>query len=261
MHIFCRETEAHLELHPHLPGDEKSGGSLITPDLWLKNCQSPDSNRITSPTASPPPNHQPSQIPLISVAPASKLMPVADAKKPNRNKIQKKHHRKRQPINYSVYNDKTDDDLPQDLSVRQPSNETPAKEVRVKPIDGFVANSNPHRFYQPTSVNQRSDLPTVTVLVPYPVVVPFPVPIPIPIPLGGLLTKQKDHQNDGVNEKIVVDDEKIEEESTKVVDGCDVEDLVVVGDEVKMSGRPLRKRKRLLDGKTRVLNKKKSLVV
>lgn len=48
MHIFCRETQAHLEFHPHLlPTGSSSniiaGGSssLITPDLWLRDCKTP----------------------------------------------------------------------------------------------------------------------------------------------------------------------------------------------------------------------------
>lgn len=41
MQIFIKETQAHLEMNPHLM--EKSagcGGNLITPELWLKNCRS-----------------------------------------------------------------------------------------------------------------------------------------------------------------------------------------------------------------------------
>lgn len=39
MQIFCRETEAHLQMHPHL-NDLKpaSSSGLITPDLWLRDC-------------------------------------------------------------------------------------------------------------------------------------------------------------------------------------------------------------------------------
>ncbi|KAL7032903.1 hypothetical protein ACKWTF_007425 [Chironomus riparius] len=39
MQIFCRETQAHLELNPHLKDKNESGEGLITPDLWLKNCR------------------------------------------------------------------------------------------------------------------------------------------------------------------------------------------------------------------------------
>ncbi|CRK99316.1 CLUMA_CG012697, isoform A, partial [Clunio marinus] len=49
MQIFCRETQAHLELNPHLKETKEVGESLITPDLWLKNCRS----RSPSPDALP----------------------------------------------------------------------------------------------------------------------------------------------------------------------------------------------------------------
>ncbi|XP_077294476.1 sine oculis-binding protein isoform X2 [Arctopsyche grandis] len=99
MHIFCRETQAHLDLNPHLVNvNSSSSASLITPDLWMKNCKSrsvsPTSDRsispvtesanlplspktatVVSPTVTTSPqigNKQ--QLPVISVAPNSKLM-------------------------------------------------------------------------------------------------------------------------------------------------------------------------------------------
>ncbi|KAF7385795.1 hypothetical protein HZH66_011637 [Vespula vulgaris] len=47
MNIFCRETETHLALHglTAIPSsDSGKGGGLITPELWLRNCQSPRSS-------------------------------------------------------------------------------------------------------------------------------------------------------------------------------------------------------------------------
>lgn len=90
MHIFCRETQAHLDLNPHLV-NASSSSNLITPELWLKNCKSrsasPNSERSGSPNvenvalkASNPEKleahktHNRSPIPLISVAPTAKLM-------------------------------------------------------------------------------------------------------------------------------------------------------------------------------------------
>ncbi|KAK7075619.1 hypothetical protein SK128_020730 [Halocaridina rubra] len=68
MQIFCRETEAHLQMHPHL-NDLKpaSSSGLITPDLWLRDCSQnsevdsgPEGdNQIESPT-SPAPATSPS---------------------------------------------------------------------------------------------------------------------------------------------------------------------------------------------------------
>ncbi|KFM64397.1 hypothetical protein X975_01069, partial [Stegodyphus mimosarum] len=46
MQIFCKETQAYLQMNPHLqeetnknPGS--TGSKLITPDLWLRDCQEP----------------------------------------------------------------------------------------------------------------------------------------------------------------------------------------------------------------------------
>ncbi|XP_043487223.1 putative uncharacterized protein DDB_G0277255 isoform X3 [Polistes fuscatus] len=51
MNIFCRETETHLALHglTAIPPSDSGkggggGGALITPELWLRNCQSPRSS-------------------------------------------------------------------------------------------------------------------------------------------------------------------------------------------------------------------------
>lgn len=91
MQIFCKETQAHLDMNPHLKEKGKgSSNNLITPDLWMKNCRSrsvsPKSDRSKSsspplsssiPTSPPPPITVASRSilkPLITVAPPSKLM-------------------------------------------------------------------------------------------------------------------------------------------------------------------------------------------
>ncbi|XP_053679657.1 sine oculis-binding protein homolog B [Anopheles nili] len=92
MQIFCNETQAHLEMNPHLKEKSTSAGSLITPELWMKNCKScsmsPISDRSesvspvpsipirSSPEPSPVALHSPTPAkkPLISVAPPSKLL-------------------------------------------------------------------------------------------------------------------------------------------------------------------------------------------
>lgn len=272
MHIFCRETEAHLELHPHLPGEDKSGGSLITPDLWLKNCKSPDS-RTPSPVGSPKPQENQ---PLISVAPPSKLMPITDTDvKRHKNKMQRKH-RKRQPVSYNVYKTDINTELPQDLRVRQPASESISSDGRVKHPE--TPANNPiypnTRFYRPGErpanlnlgaglIRHPADLPPVTVLVPYPIVIPFPLPIPIPIPLFGLKTKEETATKEDNNKP------DLEATSTALaaVNGSSKEEEVVENlvsdDEDVRNGisRPLRKRKRLTDSKPRILNKKKTVAV
>ncbi|XP_055853993.1 sine oculis-binding protein homolog A isoform X2 [Episyrphus balteatus] len=106
MQIFCKETQAHLDMNPHLcdKGLETASGSggLITPDLWLRNCRSrsasPASTVSVSPSpATPTPQLIPTQPhkPLISVAPVSKLM----SKSPGimNNRQSPKHSRKKRP--------------------------------------------------------------------------------------------------------------------------------------------------------------------
>ncbi|XP_030375396.1 sine oculis-binding protein homolog [Scaptodrosophila lebanonensis] len=98
MQIFCNETQAHLDMNPHLRDQAASGDStsLITPDLWMRNCRSRSASPASTISVSPgpllsgsinnchsnialkrsspsdtPPNHSK---PLISVAPVSKLL-------------------------------------------------------------------------------------------------------------------------------------------------------------------------------------------
>ncbi|EAA00766.4 AGAP011815-PA, partial [Anopheles gambiae str. PEST] len=98
MQIFCNETQAHLEMNPHLKEKSTSAGkvtglrTLITPELWMKNCKScsispvSDRSESVSPVpslpvrSSPEPSPvllrspTPAKKPLISLAPASKLL-------------------------------------------------------------------------------------------------------------------------------------------------------------------------------------------
>ncbi|XP_015908794.1 sine oculis-binding protein homolog [Parasteatoda tepidariorum] len=46
MQIFCRETQAYLQMNPHLQEETSknignANSKLITPDLWLRDCQEP----------------------------------------------------------------------------------------------------------------------------------------------------------------------------------------------------------------------------
>lgn len=89
MHIFCRETQAHLDLNPHLV-NASSTSNLITPDLWLKNCKSRSTSPTSEKSGSPNPENmtvskptektesakpqRKSPLPLITIAPTAKLM-------------------------------------------------------------------------------------------------------------------------------------------------------------------------------------------
>lgn len=87
MQIFCRETQAHLDMNPHLKDKSQEEGllieivlsfkflskrffildSLITPAMWLKNCRSR--------TPSPSSDHSGIPSPVISVKPATVTKP------------------------------------------------------------------------------------------------------------------------------------------------------------------------------------------
>lgn len=87
MHIFCRETQAHLDLNPHLV-NASSTSNLITPELWLKNCKSRSTSPTSEKSGSPNPENmstkppektetqkqRKSPVPLITIAPTAKLM-------------------------------------------------------------------------------------------------------------------------------------------------------------------------------------------
>uniref|UniRef100_T1HAE0 Sine oculis-binding protein homolog n=1 Tax=Rhodnius prolixus TaxID=13249 RepID=T1HAE0_RHOPR len=94
MNIFCKETQAHLELHPHLregansgQGSSDSGGgnaNLITPELWMRDCrsQSPDTDRSATPPRIPSP--------LVEIKTSPRRNQVVTDKKSSREGIKKK---------------------------------------------------------------------------------------------------------------------------------------------------------------------------
>ncbi|KAK6620693.1 hypothetical protein RUM43_010988 [Polyplax serrata] len=103
MNIFCKETEAHLQLHPHLQGLGSTGNGkgnasvrLITPELWLRDCrsESPLSDRSVSPSEN---NSTPIEIKVVMRPPnetpqtAVKPPPSLEITKVDR----KGHHRER----------------------------------------------------------------------------------------------------------------------------------------------------------------------
>lgn len=306
MHIFCRETRAHLEMHPHLPVDD-SGSGLITPELWMKNCKSPES-KSPSPQASPKGAHQndrpqTSPLPLITVAHPSKLMAsdLNDANRRIRGRNQRKQ-RKRCPSTVTCSNLKVQPDLPQDLRIRHSppncvENNHREKEV-IHPHPERIPN--PYFYHQqqppfppdpriphPSCLNQFQQvpapqkppappnvLPPVTVLVPYPVMVPVPLPIPIPLPLKSFLQAEqcrkvpesqsttngedKESSSDVSTQK---NGDNSSQENGEDINVVEVDDIPEEKQTPVKNGvvRPLRKRKRVVDSKSRILLKKKSL--
>lgn len=99
MNIFCKETQAHLQLHPHLkdaPATTSTGSTsstLITPELWMRDCRSvtPDSDQSCSPTRIPSP------IVEIKVSPiATPPLPLSEQKQepPKASPLPQKQMRK-----------------------------------------------------------------------------------------------------------------------------------------------------------------------
>ncbi|KAL1505185.1 hypothetical protein ABEB36_004806 [Hypothenemus hampei] len=175
MHIFCRETKAHLELHPHLYGvaDSSSSSSsamgLITPDLWLKNCTSPKPMQL-SPVQSEP-------LQLISVASPSKLLAAADDSS-GKSKIHRSKSKKLKKMTiYPATITKSsimNNDIPQDLRVKQV--------IEPDGVPPPVVSSEPMTLDSMRNI-LGNILPSPTTFVPYPVILPLPIPIPVPIPI------------------------------------------------------------------------------
>nr|XP_024215692.1 sine oculis-binding protein homolog [Halyomorpha halys] len=147
MNIFCKETEAHLEAHPHLRESTavESGPGLITPDLWLRDCRSPASEESLSP--------QPS-------------LTLLEGKK--EKEMKKKGRRQRRiasPPRIPLH------PLPPPL--------LPPPWRRKPEVPALVPIARPVPMLPGL-------LPPPTTLVPYPIFFPIPIPIPIPLPLPGL---------------------------------------------------------------------------
>uniref|UniRef100_A0A1A9WW51 Sine oculis-binding protein homolog n=1 Tax=Glossina brevipalpis TaxID=37001 RepID=A0A1A9WW51_9MUSC len=131
MQIFCKETQAHLDMNPHLreQGLEaaSSGAGLITPDLWLRNCRSRSASPASTVSLSPvlattrsgrsslspvrlplhgknslsiSPTTETTRKPLISVAPASKLISKSSNLSSFRTSL--KHNRRKRPLRSSM---------------------------------------------------------------------------------------------------------------------------------------------------------------
>ncbi|KAJ8927828.1 hypothetical protein NQ314_019711 [Rhamnusium bicolor] len=223
MHIFCRETRAHLELHPHMHVDESTSGTLITPDLWMKNCKSPEI-RTPSPSISPKPPEKPPQtspLPLISITHPSKLMSPQESPESKRNRLKaQKKIRKRLPstVTCNSFPKVSPNDTPQDLRVRHtptdfetrlnvedppktPQKEkgpeshfrpiVPPNETRLPNPQYFTSNQQAPPFQPPLRKPFDNILPPPTIIVPYPIILPLPIPIPIPIPIPSLLKKEE----------------------------------------------------------------------
>lgn len=294
MHIFCRETTAHLELHPHLHAEESSSGSLITPDLWMKNCKSPE-GRSPSPTLSPKSFEKPVQLlplPLISVTDPSKLIDLGETKR-NRLKTNKKHKRRLPAtVTCNRFVKSPPCDMPQDLRVRHSpvDNESSSKlsqsdtksqndktDDLLKPVASSVLEKDtvpengPH--LEQTSLQNEQDamrkvfeklLPPPTILYPYPIFLPVPIPIPIPIPIPTKKTERSTETKDVSVQTETKNEERMCDSKDDISSKVDSNATTAHSNattvdcikEVSRVGRPLRKRKKIFERRTTVKNRR-----
>ncbi|XP_064488082.1 sine oculis-binding protein homolog isoform X2 [Ornithodoros turicata] len=70
MNIFCRETQAHLQMHPHLQEAKASGINLITPELWLRDCKAATSPIEANGNATPEREDTDDEMPLQKKSPS-----------------------------------------------------------------------------------------------------------------------------------------------------------------------------------------------
>ncbi|KAH1027373.1 sine oculis-binding protein homolog isoform X1 [Dendroctonus ponderosae] len=287
MHIFCRETQAHLELHPHLHGAESTSSGLITPDLWLKNCTSPSSNNRSSPVLSPigtnpssqssprnlTVNSKPEHVPLISVAPSSKLL-ATDVKR-NRTKVSKRFKKNCPSTITSLGAVTSFNDIPQDLRVRQtpPLDEVPVEEYAFKSSpkddakqvrssleenvdsqknDGSPSVEEDISAPKLTPNNVRAILgnilPPPTTFVPYPVILPLPIPIPIPIPIPKMFKSN--------NGKDLIE---LKDSTTQTVDDINMNTSSILNEKNEIPVKP--ESAKVLVGNRRLLRKRKQVDV
>ncbi|XP_031334876.1 sine oculis-binding protein homolog [Photinus pyralis] len=224
MHIFCRETRAHLELHPHVADSSEMGSGLITPEMWLKNCKSPDC--ISSTPNSPKGSEnieQTSPLPLINTTHSIK---EERSSKRMKSKCHRKRTRSSSHATHMSSRNSPVPEAPQDLRVRQTSTMNNFEPIHFK--EEYRSNNFRHKFphdlqnhfmygypgfpenrghiLQPSLLPGPSPpfikpsplenlMPPVTVLVPYPIIIPLPLPIPIPIPIINTDTNKIDDSN------------------------------------------------------------------
>lgn len=201
MNIFCKETQAQLELHPHLQNTSlpenlcktlEPNLPLITPDLWLRDCHSPP----TLPEQSPTSPHRRPHSPLPG--PALPQLRVS-------NKLFDRQSRKRKrtttaddtsppvyskfPSHNSVYCTPPLCRSPAYTQSQPTNNSAPTNDAPPPPPPLYPLN-------MPTSL-----LPPPMILVPYPIMLPIPIPIPIPIPLPFLQKECDNTSKDESKEK------------------------------------------------------------
>lgn len=221
MNIFCKETQAQLELHPHLQNTSlpenlckslEPNLPLITPDLWMRDCHSPPPQPLER-SVSPIPRQRPHS-PHLSGGTPSLTVPQLRVS----NKLFDRQTRKRKKTTAD------DDAAEQPPPPPPPSSTTPVyhpqfpsthKSVYCSPplckspsfthpqlsTNNTTASDTPpqptlYPLNMPTSL-----LPPPMILVPYPILLPIPIPIPIPIPLPFIQKECESTSNEETGDK------------------------------------------------------------
>lgn len=197
MNIFCKETQAQLELHPHLQNTTlpenlcktlEPNLPLITPDLWLRDCHSPPlPDRSPSPRRShSPPPQRPTALHQLRVS----------------NKLFDRQSRKRKRTTVEDTAPPPVYQFPPHVPVycTPPLCRSPTF-TQSQTTSNNTSNNEPPPLPPPPPppplypLNMPSSLlPPPMILVPYPIMLPIPIPIPIPIPLP-FLQKECDNTN------------------------------------------------------------------
>uniref|UniRef100_A0A182QMJ5 Sine oculis-binding protein n=1 Tax=Anopheles farauti TaxID=69004 RepID=A0A182QMJ5_9DIPT len=211
MQIFCNETQAHLELNPHLKEKSSSAGSLITPELWMKNCKSCSMSPVSdrSESVSPVPSLPDLRIlqkkhnAIVNLASNAGPAPMAgfdhgrvDGSGPGTLGPPPPPPPPQPPLNIPPQF------LPPPLNLLRPPffPLNPVAQLRFGNGMSNVPSTAPSMGPPPSPLpsgplgpGSRPPVPNlfgfgaatppVTILVPYPIIVPLPLPIPVPIPV------------------------------------------------------------------------------
>lgn len=189
MNIFCKETQAQLELHPHLQNTllpenlcktVEPNLPLITPDLWMRDCHSPPPP-LTADNSLPSPK-RPHSPPLLPPPPSPAVPQLRVS-----NKLFDRQARKRKR---TAVDDNAPPNVYPKFTPHAPVYCTPPPLCRSPAFtQSQTANNTPVNDPPPPPpplypLNMPSSLlPPPMILVPYPIMLPIPIPIPIPIPL------------------------------------------------------------------------------
>lgn len=178
MNIFCKETQAQLELHPHLQNTLlpenlcktlEPNLPLITPDLWLRDCHSPP-----LPDRSPSPRRQHSPLPIVPQLRVSNKLFDRQTRKRKRTTAEENGPSPvypQFPSHTPVY---CTPPLCRSPAFTQSQSQSTSNNT---PITSDPPPPPLYPLNMPPSL-----LPPPMILVPYPIMLPIPIPIPIPLP-------------------------------------------------------------------------------